>query len=82
MNTWRRATFWRNAVLLLVSYIRLGEGDFSAGHGEHGTEGADDTVEGEVDDQMLVVLTLENLGHGFGRQVFGCCDHIVCALLA
>lgn len=64
-----------------MTYVRLGEGDFGIGHGEHGAEGGDDTVEGEVEERVLVVLALKDLGHGLGRQVLGCFDHLFLWLL-
>lgn len=64
-----------------MTYVRLGEGDFGTGHGEHGAEGGDDTVEGEVEERVLVVLALKDLGHGLGRQVLGCFDHLSCVCL-
>lgn len=38
-------------------------------------------MEGEVEERVLVVLALEDLGHGLGRQVLGCFDHLASASL-
>jgi hypothetical protein len=55
------------------TYDGVSEGVVGNRDGEHGAKGSDDTMKGEVEQLVLVVLGSRNLRHGLCRNEFIAC---------